>query len=679
MVSPAADELIFGVRVRDPFRWLEDGDDPRVVAWVEQQDRESRRVLQGLPDREALQARLEELIYVEQRSVPVLRGGRLFYSVKPPDREKAIHYYSDGKGGTPRVLLDPNAMSPDGSLSIGGVYPTRDGKLVGYLEKPNNADKSTLRIMDVDSLRMLAGDSIDGLRFTAPSWLPDGSGFFYTWTPSDEAIPLEELLAHAEVRLHRLGTSPAGDEVVFPASGDASKSVGASVSADGAYLFVHVHHGWSRSEVYVRFLGRGETAWRPLATGRDAVYAVEAHEGVFYVMTNEDAPRYRVFRVDPEHLDRESWHELIPEDRASVIEEMGVVGGHLVLRRLHNAYTELEVRRLDGSLLRTVSLPGIGTASMLSGEPDRDEAFFSFASFTHPNEIHETSIGSGRTTLLSRVSVDIVPEDYAVEQVWYPSKDGTRISMFIIRKKGLALDGRNPTLLYGYGGFNISMVPAFSASLFPWLERGGVYAVPNLRGGGEYGEAWHRAGMLENKQNVFDDFIAAAEYLIARGYASSSTLAAAGGSNGGLLVGAVMTQRPELFRAVVCSVPVLDMLRFHKVGIGKAWVPEYGDPEREEHFRFLYQYSPYHRLVRGTQYPSLLVLSADSDDRVDPLHARKFAARVAEASTRRDYRVLLRVEQNAGHGGADLRRQAVAMMADEYAFLRAVLVPDGDP
>lgn len=664
-----AQEALFGVTVRDPFRWLEDGEDPRVQAWVRTHDQRSRGALKGLPHRAAIQARLEELLYVEQRSVPVPRSGRYFFSVKPADREKAIYYFRDGAEGIARVLLDPNTMSEDGSLSIGGVFPTRDGSLVGYLEKPNNADRATLKVMRVDTGEVLETDTIDGLRYTQPSWLPDGSAFFYTWTPSDPRIPPEERLAHSEVRRHELGTDPSRDEVVFPATGDASKMVSATVSSDGRYLFASVHQGWSKSEVFVRFLARGDGQWRPLAEGRDAAYAVEAHEGSFYVLTNEDAPRYRVFRVEPTRLGRKDWQEIVPEDAASVIQEVQVLGGHLVLRRLRDAYTELEIRALDGRLVRRVELPTIGTASMLTGEPGGDEAFFSFNSFTRPSEIYRTSIRDGGLVLESQVELPISREDFEVQQVWYPSKDGTRISMFIVKRKGLSLDGGNPTLLYGYGGFNITMEPAFSASLFPWLERGGVYAVPNLRGGGEYGEEWHRAGTLERKQNVFDDFIAAAEYLIASGYTSPETLAISGGSNGGLLVGAAMVQRPKLFRAVLCSVPVLDMLRFHRVGVGKAWIPEYGDPEREEHFRFLLRYSPYHNISPGTAYPSLLVLTADSDDRVDPMHARKFAAAVMEATSRPGTSVLLRVERNAGHGGADLRRQVIGRVADQYAFL----------
>ncbi len=671
-------ETIFGVQVRDPFRWLEDFDDPEVRRWVEQQDTRARGFLERLPEREAIAKRLAEVLYVEQRSVPIKRRlsrpgeperWRYFYSAKAADQEKAIHYVRDGKEGAAKVLLDPHAMSEDGSLSIGGVYPSADGRLIAYLEKPNNADYSNLKVLEVDSARELTQDQIHGVRYTAPSWLPDGSGFYYTWTPNSPDIAPEEVLAHAEVRFHRLGTNPDTDQVVREATGDPSQLVGAWVSEDGRYLVLSVRTGWVRSDVYVQFLERGDGEFIPLATGKEALYSVEPYQDHFYILTNEGAPHYRVFKAAADALSREHWQQIVAEDASSVIEGVDVVGGHLALSRLRRAATQLEVRRLDGSLVREVELPGIGVSSTLIGRQDSDEAYFSYASFTHATEIFETSVSHGGRTSVSRVEVPVDPERFVVKQVNYPSKDGTQVSMFIVHDKMLALDGSNPTRLYGYGGFNASMTPTFSAALFPWLERGGVFAMPNLRGGGEYGEDWHRDGMLENKQNVFDDFIAAAEYLVREKYTSAEHLAISGGSNGGLLVGAAMTQRPELFAAVSCAVPVLDMVRYHKVGLGKAWIPEYGDPDNPEHFPFLYAYSPYHRVTAGTHYPALLVLGADTDDRVDPMHARKFMAAVEAASAHPEPKALLRVEHNAGHGGADLRRSAIARLADEYAFL----------
>ncbi len=675
---PAVTENHFGVEVTDSFRWLEDFDDPAVRTWIDDQDRQARALLDALPERAGLVQRLGELLYVDQRGLPISRtlpDGRVryFWTLKPANQEKAIYYVQDGKQNEMRVLLDPNQLSDDGSLSVGGIFPSRDGRLLAYLEKPNNADNSNIVIMEVDTGRILQSDRIDNVRHTAPSWAPGGLGFYYTWTPSDPAIPPEERVAHAQVRYHSMGSDPATDAIIRPATGDASKLVGAGISHDGKYLIAYERTGWVRADVFIRFMGDVDQRWHTLVSGKEALYGVEPYGDALYVLTNEGAPNFRVFKVDPKNMARDAWVEIVPEDPTSVIEDLNVVGGHLVLGRLQNAYSKVEVRRLDGTLLHQLETPGIGLASTLFGEPDQDEAYFSFASLTHPTEIYETSVAKGGRTLVYRVAVPVTTEDFEAKQVHYTSKDGTRVSMFIVHKKGLKLDGKNPTRLYGYGGFSISMYPGFSASLFPWLEMGGVFAMPNLRGGGEYGEDWHRAGMLENKQNVFDDFIAAAEYLIAEGYTSSKHLAIAGGSNGGLLVGAAMTQRPDLFGAVICSVPVLDMLRYHKVGLGKVWIPEYGDPDDPEHFRFLYAYSPYHRVRAGTRYPALLVFGADTDDRVDPMHARKFAAAVAAASTRPEPKALLRIERNAGHTGADLRREAIARVADEYAFLWHVL------
>lgn len=672
-MNQGAIETLFGVQVADPYRWLEDGESRDVIAWAAERDRRARELLASLPDRDALRRRFEELLYVEHCSVPVERGGRRFYSYKDRTAEKAVVYVREGREGTPRALIDPLELSEDGSVSLGGFYPSRDGRLLAYLERPNNRDRSTLRVLDVDSGRLLAGESIEDLRYTEPSWLPDGSGLLYTWMPADESLPAHELFARAEIRLHRLGTSPAEDEIVFPALGAATKLVSACVSRDGSFLFVYVYEGWSRCDVFVRRLDAPTGSLVPLAVDRPARFAVEAFEGALYVHTNEGAPASRVFRVDPERLDRDSWEEIVAEDAASPIEDMGVVGGQLVLQRLRQAHTVLELRRLDGALGCELFLPGLGTASLPLGTPQSDTAFFSFSSFSHPPAIFELDVPSATAQKIFEQRVPVQTDDLEVKQVLFPSKDGTRVSMFVVHRRDVTLDGGNPTLLYGYGGFDTPVRSQFAASIFPWLERGGVYAAANLRGGGEYGETWHRAGTRENKQNVFDDFIAAAEHLVASGYTRPERLAISGGSNGGLLVGAAMTQRPELFRAVICAVPVLDMLRFHKVGAGQAWIPEYGDPGVEADFRFLLAYSPYHCVRRSIRYPALLVETADTDDRVDPMHARKFVALMEDASTRERFGALLRVERNAGHGGADLRREAVLRLADEYAFLLAAL------
>lgn len=670
------EEVLFGQTVRDPERWLEVADDPAVVAWLERQDARARQVLEGLPTRDIFERRLEELVYVERKGVPSKRGSRVFFWVRNPDDEKAIHYVQDGAAQA-RVLLDPHTMSEDGSLSIGGVYPSKDGQLVAYLEHPNNADEATLRVMDVNSGQLRSTDTITDLRHTSVGWDKLGTGFYYTWLPPKGSVPEAQRGAFAEPRYHRLGTDPKDDPKVYPATGSASKFIGGHESFDGTHVVVAIHDGWEKNEIYLRRKDGNlepisddalRASFTRLAPEQEAHFDVTIHAGFVYIHTDMGAPKFRLFRTPVDKLEVQHWQEIVAEDEA-VLEHVQVIGDHLVVRYLRNAQSDLQVRRLDGKPLHQVKLPGIGSVAGVSGLPDDQQAYFAFSSFTHPMEVHAFDVGKPDTRLYAREATTARPEDFVVEQQWYPSKDGTRISMFIVYKKGTVRDGRNPTLLTGYGGFASSMTPWFSADLFAWLERGGVYALPNLRGGAEYGEQWHEAGMLGNKQNVFDDFIAAAEFLIAQGYTSAPRLGIRGGSNGGLLVGAAMIQRPELFGAVICSVPLLDMLRYHKFGLGRAWIPEYGDPEIEEHFRWLYAYSPYHHVRDGLRYPPLLMMSADTDDRVDPMHARKFVARMLKANPAAEANILLRVERQAGHAGADLRHKQVARRADEYAFL----------
>jgi prolyl oligopeptidase len=666
---PPFTELIFDTPVRDEFRWLEEVNNPQVQAWMHEQDGTARSYLGSLPERPELKQRLTELVYVEQRTLPIQRGKRYFYSIKPKDKEKSLYYVREGKRGKERVLLDPNTMSADGSVSIGSQSPSHNGEFVAYLEHPKNADESTLRVLDVNSGRNLP-DEIPHLRYTSASWLPDGSGFYYTWLP-DPSVPVDERMARAEVRFHRLGTPASADPMVFPATLDPSRMVDGWVSKDGEMLFVQVGRGWSQNDLYARRTRDVTEPFTVMARDLPATFNVTKFKDTLYILTNEGAPRFRVFRTEAQHPERAAWQELIPEDPVAVLDDARIVGGHLVLTYLKDAHSEVQVRTLQGSLVRKVQLPGIGTASPLVGNDDSDEAYFSFSSFVYPQEIFETSVARGGAQLFARVSVPVDVKDFETHQTWFQSKDGTRVPMFVIHKKALVRDGKNPTLMTAYGGFAVSLLPEFNAALFAWLERGGVVAIPNLRGGGEFGESWHAAGMLHNKQNVFDDFAAAAEHLISEKYTSASHLGIVGRSNGGLLVGAAVTQRPELYGAVICGVPLLDMLRYHKFGLGKTWIPEYGNPEIREHFEWLARYSPYHHLREGVTYPPLLMTSADTDDRVDPMHARKFVAALdalAEA-THRDRRTWLRIERNSGHGGSDLRRSYVERSADEYAFL----------
>jgi prolyl oligopeptidase len=418
--------------------------------------------------------------------------------------------------------------------------------------------------------------------------------------------------------------------------------------------------------VYFRDARKADGPWTPLAVGNDALYDVEVFRGRFYLTTNEGAPKFRVFAVDPAHPARERWKEIVPERNDATLDSTRLVGGKLSLVYLKDAVTHLEIHELDGKLLREVPLPDVGTAGNLVGREDEDEAYFEFKSYTHPPEIFRTSVARGGTEIYSRVKLPVDPSLYQTEQIFATSKDGTRVPVFVVHRKGVARDGNAPALLYGYGGFNAAITPSFKGTIYPWLERGGVYAEAVLRGGSEYGEQWHRAGMLQNKQHVFDDFLAAAETLIGQGFTRPSRLAIRGGSNGGLLVGAAMTQRPELFSVVLCHVPLIDMLRYHLFGSGKTWIPEYGTADDPEQFKYLAAYSPLQRVRDGVRYPATLLLSADADDRVDPMHARKFAAALQHSSTGGP--VLLRIEKHSGHGGADLVRATVEKTADEYAF-----------
>jgi prolyl oligopeptidase len=637
----------------------------------------ARGELHKLPERDAIAERLKKLSYIESLSAPTHRGKRFFYRRRHVDREKPIVYWKEGKDGAEHVLLDPNTWSKDGSVSLGDFRPSWDGKLVAYTVRKNNSDEATMHVMDVASGKVSDVDVIEGAKYADASWTPKGDGFYYTWLPTDPSIATAERPGFAEVRFHKIGDDPKHDRVVHEKTGDPTTFIGAWLSSDGHFLNLTVQHGWSSSDLFIRDLRPGakppadaKDGWQPLAVGQRAHYSVEAYRDMLYVTTDEGAPRWRVFRVDPKKLDRKSWVEIVPERADATLDGATIIGGRLALTYLKNASSLFEIRELDGKLAREVALPGIGSIGGPSGRDDEDEAYFSFESFTVPREIQVTSMKTGETKLYSKVEVPVDPTPFTVDQVFYPSKDGTKISMFIVRRKDLVKDKSARVMLYGYGGFQINETPSFVASAYPWLERGGVYAVPNLRGGAEYGEDWHKDGMLLKKQNVFDDFIGAAEYLIKEGYTRPERLVISGGSNGGLLMGAAITQRPDLFAAALCSVPLLDMVRYHLFGSGKTWISEYGSSEDQEQFKAIYAYSPYHHVKAGEHYPAVLLLSADSDDRVDPLHARKFAAALQSAS--RGGPVLLRIERNAGHGGADLIKAEVEKGADRLAFALAM-------
>jgi prolyl oligopeptidase len=662
-------ETLHGVEVPDPYRWLEDEKSPEVRSWMDAQNTFTRSQLDRLPERDAIAARLKELFYVDSVGVPYHYGKRYFYSRRSASKEKGIIYWKEGKDGAEKVLLDPNTWAEDGSQALGGWAVSHDGKSVAFTVKKNNSDEATMFVMDVASGQRSTVDVIEGAKYAHAAWTPKGDGFYYTFLPTDKAIPTADRPGFAEVRFHRLGDDPHKDVLIHEKTGDPKTFLGVDLSHDGRFLFCTVQRGWNATDVYYQDLKdpKSRGAWRPLVVGKDAIYTVVAHKNQLFIHTNEGAPKYRIFRVDPAKIARDAWVEIVPERPDATLESFSIVGGRLSLGYLKDVASRLEIRDTDGKLLREVPLPAVGSASVLLGQPDEDEAYFVFTSFTYPTEIYELSVkGKEAPKLFYRVKVPVDPARFVVEQVFYTSKDGTRIPMFLVHDKSIKKDGTAPTLLYGYGGFQVALTPGFRSSIFPWLERGGVYAVPNLRGGSEYGEEWHRGGMHHKKQNVFDDFIAAAEFLVKEGYTSPKKLVIQGASNGGLLVGAAMTQRPDLFRVVLCGVPLLDMVRYHLFGSGKTWIEEYGSSEDPADFKTLLGYSPYHHVKPGTKYPSMLMLAADSDDRVDPMHARKFSALVQEQSTGGP--ALLRIEKNAGHGGADMLKSSVHKGADELAF-----------
>jgi len=666
--TPALDvvETLHGRVIHDRYRWLEDGSDDKVKAWVAAEDAFARARLAKLPERDAIAARLAQLFYVDSESAPRREGARYFWSHRKAKQEKSVVYWKQGKTGASKVLLDPNEWSTDGSVSLGSWVPSHDGAHVAYLQKEHNSDEATLHVMEVATGKVSTVDVIDGAKYAGVSWTPRGDGFYYTRLPPVGAVAVADRPGYAEARFHKLGEEPKKDRLVHEATHDAKSFIGSELSRDGHFLLFYVQHGWTSTDVFYKDLRRGTEpkTWTPLVVGQPHKYNVWVYKDRFYVDTDDGAPNHRVMRIDPAKPDRSAWIEIVPERRDATLDEMSLVGGKLSIDYLKDVVSELEVRDLDGKLVRRVPLPAKGTASALGGNPDDDDAYFSFTSFTYPTEIYETSVKTGATKLYFKLDVPVDPTKFAVDQEFAQSRDGTRVPYFVIAPKGVDRT-KAPTLVYGYGGFLITMSPHFTSSAYPWLEHGGIYVVANLRGGGEYGEAWHQAGMRHQKQHVFDDLKAVIESLNHEGVPPEH-VAVRGASNGGLLVAAAITQFPQLFKVGLCGVPLVDMLRYQKFGSGRTWIEEYGTADDPQDFDSLFAYSPYQHVAPGTKYPSVLILSADSDDRVDPMHARKFAAELQADSTGGP--VLLRVEKNSGHGGADMVKSLVAQIADELAF-----------
>jgi prolyl oligopeptidase len=681
-----ASDTYFGVKVADPYRWLEDGKSPEVQKWVSEQNDLARSYLDALPGRGAFAWRYARLLHTDTISAPDRAGDRYFFMKRKADQEKSVLYWRSvtDPSATDHVLIDPNQFIATDNSSLGAWTPTLDGKLLAYSLKPNNADEATMYVMDVDTGQNLPGEVIAGAKYAEASWLPDGSGFIYTYLPPGDPVHLENRPGLAVVRYHKFGTDQKNDPIIHAKTGDPTKFIGAGVSRDGKWLFFEQENGGNRNDIYYQPLKGQPTAdladtWKPIVVGQDFSYSLEAWKGQGYILTNEGAPHYRVFKVSLDDPQRSKWKEIIPQSPTYVLSGADVVGNCLVLNGLENVASRIEIRDLNGKLMRQLALPDIGTAGA-GGDPGYDELFYDFDSFTQPPEIFKTSVTHDAATLWFKLDMPVDPSPYTVEQKYFLSKDGARVPMFIVHRKDILLNGTTPFVIYGYGGFDIDQLPGFSAGIYLWLESGGGFALVNLRGGGEFGEQWHQDGMLLKKQNVFNDCIAAANYLTNEGYTSANRLAVRGGSNGGLLVGAVITQRPDLFRAAVCEAPLLDMVRFTLYGGGKTWLPEYGSPEDEEQFKALYAYSPYHHVVPGTAYPAVLFCTPQNDDRVAPMHALKMAAAL-QAATGSPNPILLRVETQSGHGGSDQISKTVQMGADIWSFLIHELgaEPPGQP
>jgi len=651
--------------VADPYRWLEDDRASEVEAWVEAENEVTFGYLEQIPFREEIRERLEELWNYEKFSAPFNEGDYTYFYKNDGLQNQYVLYRQKGNGPT-EVFLDPNTFSDDGTTSLAGLSFTKDGSLAAYSISEGGSDWRKIIVMETEDKRIIE-DTIRDVKFSGISW-KGNEGFFYSsYDKPEEGSELSGMTQYHKLYYHRLGTPQAEDELVFGGEATPRRYISGQVTEDQRWLVISAAVSTTGNELYIKDLSKPAAPIVPVVSNFDDDHnLVHAEEGMLYLLTNLDAPNRRLVRVDAAKPAPANWTDVIAERKEPLSVSTG--GGYLFARYLRDALSYIEQVDLDGAVVRSVELPGQGTAGGFGGKWEEDELYYTFTSYINPGSIYRYEVGSGDSELYKKNNVRFDPEQYVSKQVFYISKDGTRIPMMITHKKGLELDGRNPTMLYGYGGFNISLTPSFSTSNIILLENGGVYAVPNLRGGGEYGEEWHSAGTKMNKQNVFDDFIAAAEYLIAEGYTSNDYLAVSGGSNGGLLVGAVMTQRPDLMRVALPAVGVLDMLRYDKFTAGAGWAYDYGTAEESpEMFKYLLEYSPYHSLEAGTCYPATMVTTADHDDRVVPAHSFKFAARLQEVQNCPNP-ALIRIETNAGHGAGKPTSKIIEEQADKWAF-----------
>ena len=666
-------ETIFGEEVADPYRWLENDvrTDKEVADWVASENAVTDAFLAKLPGRDTLKKRVTQLTDYERFGLPTEKSGHYFYTRNDGLQNQSVLYVRDGLDGEARVLIDPNEWSEDDATALGGYSITEDGSKLAYLIQDGGSDWRTVKVMDVATGDVL-DDTVEWVKFSALDWAKDGSGFYYSRFPATgEGETFQALNKNHQVYFHRLGTEQNEDTLVYATESEPDLNHIAQVSNDGRWLVVTSSSGTDdRYRVTLIDLEDDSAQPRVIVPGFDNNYSYVGNIGdEFFFVTNDGAPLKKVVMTDISAAEPE-WTTVIPESEQT-LDGVSLVGGKLIASYLVDAKSKIEVFGLDGTPQGEVALPGIGSAGGFGGEPEETETFYSFSSYNRPSTIYRYDVSTGESTVWEQPEVSFNPDDFVVEQKFYTSKDGTRVPMFLVRSKAVAESGKAvPTLLYGYGGFNISLTPGFSPSRLAWIESGGAYAVANIRGGGEYGKEWHDAGRLNNKQNVFDDFIAAGEYLIDQGITPKGGLAIQGGSNGGLLIGAVTNQRPDLFAAGNAAVGVMDMLRFDQFTAGRYWVDDYGYPSKEADWKVLRAYSPYHNIRSGVDYPALLVTTADTDDRVVPGHSFKYTAAL-QAADLGDKPQLIRIETRAGHGSGKPTDKAIEEAADVLAFLAA--------
>lgn len=655
----------FGTKVPDPYRWLEDDNSEETKKWVEEENKVTFAYLEKIPFREKIRQRLTEIYNYPRYSSPFREGEYYFFYKNDGLQNQSVIYIQKGLEGKPEVFIDPNILSPDGTVRVGLAGFSKDNRYVAISRSEAGSDWSEMRVMEIESKKELS-DRIQWVKFSGAAW--QGDGFYYS--AYDKPAEGQELTAKNEFQkifFHKLGDSQANDTLVYEDKEHPFRYQGVDITEDQKYMFLTISEGTYGNELYYKDLSAKNKEFEPLIKGFEFNnYVIDNVGDKFLVYTNSDAPNYKVILMDPKNPGKDNWQTIIPE-KHEVLEGTSAVGGQLFCRYLEDAYSRVYQHDLAGNLIREIEFPALGTAGGFGGKREDKILFYTFTSFTYPPTIYKYDIPSGKSEVFRKTEVKFNPDDYEAKQVFYFSKDKTRIPMFIVHKKGLKLNGKNPAYLYGYGGFNISEQPSFNPSNIILLENGGVYALANLRGGGEYGEKWHRAGMLLNKKNVFDDFIAAAEYLINEKYTSKDKLAIAGGSNGGLLVGACMTQRPDLFKVAFPAVGVMDMLRYHKFTVGQGWAVEYGSSDDEKNFKNLYSYSPLHNIKEGVAYPATLVTTADHDDRVVPAHSFKFAATLQEKHRGKNP-VLVRIETRSGHGSSNISK-AIAELTDKWSFM----------